>query len=140
MSNDGNIYVQVSTAQNLSTKIKSTLEKIRDDKNKRFKNLEQVFFFVLNNESVDDIKDFCENNLGMKNVTVLLNGRKIKINTLFEIDGFRAYLAGRTGDVVCFRGGLQLVVGSMWEEYIKRISSFVEKNNELVRMKKIRIR
>lgn len=59
LSNDGNIYVQVSTAQNLSTKIKSTLEKIRDDKRKRFKNLEQVFFFVLNNESVDDIKDFC---------------------------------------------------------------------------------
>ena len=59
LSNDGNIYVQVSTAQNLSTKIKSTLEKIRDDKRNRFKNLEQVFFFVLNNESVDDIKDFC---------------------------------------------------------------------------------
>lgn len=59
LSNDGNIYVQVSTAQNLPTKIKSTLEKIRDDKRKRFKNLEQVFFFVLNNESVDDIKDFC---------------------------------------------------------------------------------
>ena len=59
LSDDGNIYVQVSTAQNLSTKIKSTLEKIRDDKRKRFKNLEQVFFFVLNNESVDDIKDFC---------------------------------------------------------------------------------
>lgn len=87
-------------------------------------------------KTMDDIKDFCENNLGMKNVTVLLNGRKIKINTLFEIDGFRAYLSGRTGDVVCFRGGLQLVVGSTWEEYIKRISSFVEKNNELVRMKK----
>lgn len=59
LSDDGNIYVQVSTAQNLSTKIKSTLEKIRDDKRKRFKNLEQVFFFVLNNESVGDIKDFC---------------------------------------------------------------------------------
>ena len=58
LSNDGNIYVQVSTAQNLPTKIKSTLEKIRDDKRKRFKNLKQVFFFALNKESVDDIKDF----------------------------------------------------------------------------------
>ena len=59
LSVDGNIYVQVSTAQDLPTKIKSTLEKIRDDKRERFKNLEQVFFFVLDNESVADIKDFC---------------------------------------------------------------------------------
>lgn len=59
LSNDGNIYVQVSTAEDLPTKIKSTLEKIRDDKKEQFKNLEQVFFFVLDNESVADIKDFC---------------------------------------------------------------------------------
>ena len=38
----------------------------------------------------DDVKRFCENELGFKDITVLLNGRKIKINTLLEIDGFRA--------------------------------------------------
>lgn len=30
---------------------------------------------------------------------------------------------------------MQLVLGSKWEEYVKRLSSFVEKYNEAVRMK-----
>lgn len=84
----------------------------------------------------EDIKKFCEETLGLKGVTVLLNGRKIKINTLFEIDGFRAYLAGKTGNSLCFRGGMQLILGSEWEEYIKRLSAFSEKYNEAIRMKR----
>ena len=58
VSKDHTIYVQVSTAQDVATKIKSTLEKIRDSKNKQFDGLREVFFFVLNNHSVDRVKDY----------------------------------------------------------------------------------
>lgn len=58
LSDDNNIYVQVSTSKDLPTKIKSTLEKIKKDKKKQFKELRQVYFFVLNNESVTQVKDF----------------------------------------------------------------------------------
>lgn len=85
--------------------------------------------------TTEDLSVFCEKTLGLKNVVILLGGRKIKINTLFEIDGFRAYLSGKTGNSICFRGGMQLVLGSKWEEYVKRLSSFVEKYNEAARMK-----
>ena len=84
----------------------------------------------------DDVKRFCENELGFKDVTVLLNGRKIKINTLLEIDGFRANLSCKSNNTLWFKGGMQLVLGSEWEEYVKRLSSFSEKYNESVRMKR----
>lgn len=58
LSDDSNIYVQVSTSKDLPTKIKSTLEKIKEDKKKQFKDLKQVYFFVLNNESIAQVKDF----------------------------------------------------------------------------------
>lgn len=58
VSNDHTIYVQVSTAQDVANKIKSTLEKIRDSKNNQFDSLQEVFFFVLNNHSVDRVKDY----------------------------------------------------------------------------------
>lgn len=58
VSNNHTIYVQVSTAQDVADKIKSTLEKIRDSKNNQFDSLQEVFFFVLNNHSVDRVKDY----------------------------------------------------------------------------------
>ena len=58
VSEDNTVYVQVSTAQNISSKIKSTLEKIKDSNDKRFEKLQEVFFFVLNNDSVDHVKDY----------------------------------------------------------------------------------
>ncbi len=65
VSEDNTIYVQVSTVQDVATKIKSTLKKIRDSKDKRFESLQKVFFFVLNNDSIDQVEDYSgENKIG----------------------------------------------------------------------------
>lgn len=65
MSEDGMFYVQVSTAQDVSSKIKSTLEKIKESDDKRFDSLQEVFFFVLNNDSTARVKDYTgENKIG----------------------------------------------------------------------------
>lgn len=58
VSEDNTTYVQVSTAQDVSSKIKSTLEKICKSEDKRFDSLQEVFFFVLNNDSVGRVKDY----------------------------------------------------------------------------------
>lgn len=58
VSEDNTIYVQVSTAQDVASKIKSTLEKIKESNDKRFDSLQNVFFFVLNNDSIGRIKDY----------------------------------------------------------------------------------
>ena len=58
ISEDKKIYIQVSTAENIPAKIKATLESIRDSKRDEISSLTNVKFFVLNNSSVDKVKDY----------------------------------------------------------------------------------
>lgn len=61
ISSDNQIYVQVSTNQDIVNKIKSTLEKISI--NEAYKdNLKEVYFFVLNNASISNVKDYSHDN------------------------------------------------------------------------------
>ena len=58
VSQDGQIYVQVSTAKDIPSKIKNTLNKLKDTKDSRFKSVRNVVFFVLGNDSVDNVVDY----------------------------------------------------------------------------------
>ncbi len=58
ISHDEKLYVQVSTVIDIPTKVKKTLEKIRDSKSENFKKINKVIFFVLNNESIDNLTDY----------------------------------------------------------------------------------
>ena len=58
ISEDKNTYIQVSTVKDIPSKIKLTLEKIKDSKLEEINNLKNIKFFVLNNESLDKVKDY----------------------------------------------------------------------------------
>ena len=58
ISEDNELYVQVSTTQNVPVKIKSTLEKLRDNKFDDLEKVKKLYFFVLSNVSIDQVKDF----------------------------------------------------------------------------------
>lgn len=58
ISEDKKIFIQVSTAENIPAKIKETLESIRDSKRDEINTLTNVKFFVLNNSSVEKVKDY----------------------------------------------------------------------------------
>lgn len=58
ISEDKLVYVQVSTERNVPRKIKHTLENICDSKKPESALIKKVVFFVLNNESIEDIKDY----------------------------------------------------------------------------------
>lgn len=74
ISNDEKLYVQVSTATDISKKIKKTLEKLRDSKNEKFAKINKVIFFVLNNESIEGLTDYIgENQIGNIPFTVKEN-------------------------------------------------------------------
>ena len=64
-----------------------------------------------------------------ENVHVLLNGRKIKINTVLEMDGMRVTISGKDsgGSRVLLRAMMPLVIGTEWEQYVKRLESISEK-------------
>ena len=58
VSKDQKIYVQVSTQRNLANKIKTTLKNINENKSEKIANIKSVYFFVLNNDSVDKVVDY----------------------------------------------------------------------------------
>ena len=57
ISEDGQIFIQVSTAKDIPAKINTTLKKIRDSDKDEIKAIKAIKFFVLNNESVAKVKD-----------------------------------------------------------------------------------
>ncbi len=61
ISEDKQTYIQVSTVKDIPAKIKKTLENIRDSKRVEINALTNVKFFMLNNESADNVKDYTEN-------------------------------------------------------------------------------
>ena len=58
ISEDNTFYVQVSTAKDIPSKIKYTLEKIKDSDDQNLKSINRIIFFVLDNESVFKVEDF----------------------------------------------------------------------------------
>lgn len=62
ISEDKTFYVQVSTVKDIPSKIKQTLEKIKNSDNQNLKSIKRVIFFVLNNESVSNVNDFIDEN------------------------------------------------------------------------------
>ncbi|MDD4700297.1 MAG: SMEK domain-containing protein [Oscillospiraceae bacterium] len=58
ISADKQTYIQVSTVKDIPAKIKTTLENIRDSKRVEINTLTNVKFFMLNNDSVDKVKDY----------------------------------------------------------------------------------
>ena len=63
ISEDHSLFVQVTTTQDLGSKIKSTLEKIRDSKDERASTVTNIVFFVLHNQSVERIPDYSGDNI-----------------------------------------------------------------------------
>ena len=58
ISKDQKLFVQVSTAENASGKIKRTLEKIRDSRDSRVSYVESIIFFMLHNQATAHAPDF----------------------------------------------------------------------------------
>ena len=79
-------------------------------------------------KNLQDIEEFCAAE-GYKNPIVLLNGRMIKTNSLWEIDGYRVHLSGKSGNYIWVKGAHQLVVSPEKELYIKKIYKYCERAN-----------
>lgn len=71
ISENRELLVQVSTVQDVPTKIKTTLEKIRDSKDKKCSDLKNIVFFVLSNNSVDKVREYSgDNQIGSISFTI----------------------------------------------------------------------
>ena len=71
ISENRELLVQVSTVQDVPTKIKTTLEKIRDSKDKKCSDLKNIVFFVLSNNSIDKVREYSgDNQIGSISFTI----------------------------------------------------------------------
>jgi CRISPR-associated endonuclease Csn1 len=66
-----------------------------------------------------------------------LGTRQIKINTVFDFDGMRMSIAGKSngGKSIVFSLVMPLIIGYKWEKYVKHLEKFIEKLNENAGMK-----
>ena len=68
---------------------------------------------------------YCTDVLQLKNPRILIP--KIKINTLFSIDGFPMHISGRTGDNVTFKVAAQLTIDDESMRYLKSVLKLTER-------------
>lgn len=71
--------------------------------------------------------EYCKE-LGYANPELLLEGRMIKMNSLWEIDGYRVSLACKSNDSVKFKCAQQLVLPVEEELYVKKLGKYCERS------------
>ena len=88
ISENRELLVQVSTVQDVPTKIKTTLEKIRDSKDKKYSDLKNIVFFVLSNNSIDKVREYSgDNQIGSISFTIkdnLITTNDIELTHSYE--------------------------------------------------------
>lgn len=75
------------------------------------------------------LMNYCKQDLQLEEPRILIP--KIKINTLFNVDGFLMHLSGRTGNQLIFKGANQLCIGSGNEAYVHKIEKYLLRCGEL---------
>jgi len=101
-------------------------------KGKTVKTIEFVPIYLVKNIKKDksELIKYCIDKLGLVNPKILIS--KIKINTLFCIDGFYMHLSGRSngGKTLLFKGANQLKLNESDVLYLKRVTSYIDKCKE----------
>ena len=102
----------------------------KDKKDKTIRTMEFIPLYLKNKiESDESIAlNYLEKDRGLKEPNILV--KKIKIDTLFDVDGFKMWLSGRTGDQLLFKGANQLLLSNEHATIMKKILKFVNRQKE----------
>ena len=79
-------------------------------------------------ESDEFRKRYCEETLGLINPDIRIP--QIKINTLFDVDGFKMHLSGRSEKRLLFKGANQLVLSPEMQIIVKKIGKYCADRKE----------
>lgn len=88
------------------------------------KTLESVPIYLKDKIGTDRklLEVYCKNILGLENVRIVVP--KIKLQSLFMINGFYLHISGKTENRISFRNAVQLCLDMEWVKYV----SLIEKN------------
>ena len=116
LAENSNLYVQVSTQNDVPAKVENTLKKISKSKKKEFKRIRRLVFFVLNNDSIKDVKSFMgKNKIG----NISFNNKRDVISTATIIE--------KCKDSVF----LDKVYGFVYSDFISYFTSYEKYNDAL---------
>ena len=97
-----------------------------EKKGKKVRSIEAYpIHMSMRGKSVPEIEKYLSNSL--ENPKVLIP--YIGVDSLFEIDGFRMTLSGKTGDKISFNNAEQLKLPSDIYQYCKKMINYIEKGN-----------
>lgn len=100
-----------------------------DKKGNSIRTIEYVPLYL--KEKMESENDFTLSVLqerGLKNPKIILS--KIKIDTLFKVDGFYMWLSGRTGNQLIFKGANQLILSKAEQETLRQIIKYCTRKKE----------
>lgn len=105
------------------------LVKSKDKKGKEIRTLEFIPVYLKRKlENDQDALQYLVQEKGLKEPEILL--KKVKIDTLFNVDGFKMWLSGRTGGQLIFKGASQLILSQKDTETLKKILKFIQRKKE----------
>lgn len=105
------------------------LAESEDKKGNRIRTIEFVPLYLAGTleHSKENMLAYLTEN-GLVNPHILIP--KIKIDTLFEVDGFRMNLSGRTGKRLLFKGANQLVLDIESQRVLKKVLKFIGRRSQ----------
>lgn len=93
------------------------------------RSIEFVPVYMINRiKTNEDLLKYTQDELKLKDAKILIP--KIKINTLFCVNGFKMHLSGRTGNRLILKGAMPLVISDKLYEYTRKIEKYIERNIE----------
>ena len=105
------------------------LIKSKDKKGKEIRTLEFIPIYLKKElEKQQNAIEYLIQERGLKEPEILL--KKIKMDTLFNVDGFKMWLSGRTGGQLVFKNANQLILAKDDTETLKKILKFIQRKKE----------
>lgn len=101
-----------------------------DKKGAKMRSIEYVPLYLCTQIEKDErnAREYLEKERGLKNPKILIT--KIKIDTLFKVDGFYMWLSGRTGNQLVFKGANQLLISGQDARILKKVIKYVNRRKE----------
>lgn len=101
-----------------------------DKKGNKIRTLENIpLYKVLNSKNeLKDIEKYILENSELKNPNILIP--KIKINSLFEINGYPMHISGRTNERIVMKSAVQLKIDYEKAKYLKQVIKYASVEKE----------
>ena len=106
------------------------LVKSQDKKGNEMRTLEFIPLYLKEKMELDETEmlKYLETEKNLIEPEILL--KKIKIDTLFNVDGFKMWLSGKSVNRVLFKGANQLLLNDNYMKTLEKVTKFVPRLNE----------